>query len=80
MPNVVLSPEELSKLDQINKLVGLLATRFSPQANPWWVAQMCPYLIAGDGFPLTGTEFGLLAGIEFEKGRHPATQPSVLIR
>jgi hypothetical protein len=67
MSSVVLSPGELSKLERINKLVGLLAERFSLQADPWWVAKICPYLIESDGFPLTGTEFGLIAGIELKK-------------
>ncbi len=61
------SPGEPSELDQLSKLVGLFAERFSLQADSWWVAQMCPYLIESDGFPLTGTEFGLIAEIEPKK-------------
>jgi hypothetical protein len=67
MADVIRSTEELSQLEQINMLTRLLAERFSRQADPWWMAEMCPYLVDGDGFPLTGTEFGMLAGIELNK-------------
>jgi hypothetical protein len=54
---------EWSSVDSIHDLLRAIADRFSLPPDDWWLSSISPYLVQSDGFPLTGTDIGLMVGI-----------------